>query len=74
MKKVTIIIVGITLLSTIGITSLAKAMTISNSLVKYPINKTSSLHKPFSVAEAVESDRDKETNDDVSEQQQGVNL
>lgn len=72
MKNTTKIIVGITLLSTIGISSLAKSM--STSSVKFPVTTISSLHKPFSVAKAVGGDGDGETNDDILEQQEEANL
>lgn len=74
MNNQTKIIVGITLLSTLGIGSLARA--VMTTQVKYPspVAVISSQHKPYQVAEAVGGDGDGETKDDAEEQKESANL
>jgi uncharacterized membrane protein YkoI len=74
MNNRTKIIVGITLLSTLGIGSLARA--VMTTQVKSPVAVISSQHKPYQVAEAMEGegDGDGEINDDAEEQKESANL
>lgn len=72
MKNSSKIILGITLLSTLGIGSLARA--VMTTQVESPVAIISSQQKPYQVAEAAGGDGDGETNDDAQEQQESANL
>ena len=72
MNNQTKIIIGIALLTTLGIGGLAKAMTMTS--VKSPVAVMSSPQKTRQVAEAPRGDGDGEINDDVEEQQESANL
>jgi uncharacterized membrane protein YkoI len=72
MKNSSKIILGITLLSTLGIGTLARAM--MTTQVKSPVAIIPSHQKTYQVAEAAGSDGDGETNDDAQEKQESANL
>jgi uncharacterized membrane protein YkoI len=74
MKNSTKIILGITLLSTLSIGSLARAVMTTQVKSPSPVAVISSQHKPYQVAEAVGGNGDGETNEDAEEQQESAKL
>ncbi|GBF82938.1 PepSY domain-containing protein [Aphanothece sacrum] len=72
MKSSSKIILGIALLSTLGISGLVQA--INTKQVKLPVAVISSQHKPYQVAEVPGGDGDGEINDDAQEQKESANL